>query len=256
VDCFESRKLMQVHADGELDVMDSAALESHLRGCAACAAASQAWQAQRGVIAGVLEQHRAPAALRARIEALTGLAGESRGAQRPRWRPWPVLWPALAGCALGVMLTAGGMLAWQARTQEGQAEASLINAHVRSLMAENHLTDVLSGDRHSVRPWFAGRLDFSPPVPDLSLNGYALVGGRVDHVAGRPAAALVYRARKHVINVFVARGHGGGEAAPVRRGKDGFAMVRWSRDGLDYVAVSDMNVTELAEFAALLAQAS
>ena len=257
MDCFESRKLIPLYEDGELDALQSAALDSHLLGCATCAAAVRAWRAGRADVVAAMQRHGAPAALVARVEAIAeaGAPAAAPFAARRGWRAPSFWWPAAAGFALGLLLATGGMFAWQMRSNDGPAVQAAVTAHVRSLLAENHLTDVESTDRHTVRPWFAGRLDFSPPVVDLAINGYPLIGGRLDYVDNRPAAALVYRARKHVINVFIARRAAVGEVAPASLTRDGFGVVRWARDGFDYVAVSDLNVAELGEFAALLVRA-
>jgi anti-sigma factor RsiW len=259
VDCFETRKRIPLYDDDELDVERAMELQSHLSGCPACAAAAAAWRGERASLAALMERHVAPGALRRRMEALTAGASGSTVAPLPRrpvrWNAGPALALGLAGFAMGVMLTLAGVLVWQAKTPDAVLLDAAVSAHVRSLMAENHLTDVVSTDRHVVKPWFAGKLDFSPPVPDLAPHGFELVGGRLERLAGGPAAALVYRIRRRTINVFIARG-AEVDVAPVRGVKDGFNVVRFSREGMRFMVVSDLNGAELAEFAALLAKAS
>jgi anti-sigma factor RsiW len=124
-------------------------------------------------------------------------------------------------------------------------------SHVRSLM-EQHLLDVESSDRHSVKPWFLGKLTFAPPVPDLAEQGFPLLGGRLDYLDDRVVAALVYRWRQHVINLFVWPSAAGADAA-VRPGEwRGYHLVHWSAGGLTFWAVSDLNAPELHEFARLV----
>ena len=127
----------------------------------------------------------------------------------------------------------------------------VVSAHIRSLMP-GHLTDVPSSENHTVRPWFAGKLDFSPPVVDLGAEGYALAGGRLDYSAGRPVAALVYRKGAHVINLFVwpsASAHDAAERAEVR---EGYNLLSWTSSDTSFWAVSDANAAELREFASLV----
>jgi len=123
-------------------------------------------------------------------------------------------------------------------------ERQFVASHVRSLLAD-HLTDVASADRHSVKPWFAGKLDFAPPVIDLARDGFPLVGGRLDYIDGRVVAALVYRRQNHLINLFIAPGAG---TAPTSTVQDGYQVMRWSSRGLSYASVSDLDATSAGEF--------
>ena len=140
-------------------------------------------------------------------------------------------------------LAVGGPILWMAR---GGADRELLDGHLRSLAAA-HLVDVASSDRHTVKPWFQGKVPFSPPAPDLSPEGFPLLGGRLEVMRERRTAALVYKRREHVINVFV------GEALPPNRRAEqqGYHVNCWNARGLDYCAVSDLNSAELAEFTRL-----
>jgi anti-sigma factor RsiW len=263
LDCFETRKLLHLHVDTELDALKSAEVESHLQECASCGAAARELKGQLVVLAAGIETYRAPAALRMRIEAMAaGGAASADGVRTalPRtarwWAGWWGAWPAIGGFAVGALCALLAVFTWQQGWQGSAPYDAAVSAHVRSLMPTGHLIDVASSDRHTVKPWFAGKLDFSPPVPDLTLSGYPLLGGRVDYLADRPSAALVYRARQHTINVFVARGKMAGDVRPAARAQGGFNVVRWSDGGLDYWAVSDLSSNELADFAGLLKQGS
>ena len=160
---------------------------------------------------------------------------------------------AVAAAAALVVAAAAGLARFGGAP--GAVEASLddaVNAHVRSLMAD-HLFDVQSSDQHTVKPWFLGRLDFSPPVADLAAIGFPLVGGRLDYLGGRAVAALVYERRRHTINVFVFPAGGGDTGPPVQTVR-GFQVHRWSRNGMRFVAVSDLNDVELTAFVRALQQ--
>ncbi len=137
-----------------------------------------------------------------------------------------------------------------ARSDDRVAD-EVISGHVRALMA-NHLTDIASSDRHTVKPWFNGKIDFSPPVVDLAAQGFPLVGGRLDYVSNRAAAALVYRHDRHLINLFI-------WPAPVKEFSDakalernGYNIIYWATAGMEYWAVSDLNSTDLKNFSAIL----
>ena len=176
----------------------------------------------------------------------------SRRATRPktigsRWSRW-VQAVALfgAGAATAAVVTFGVLVA----PAHDPIIDELAASHVRSLMA-SHLDDVASSDRHTVRPWFAGKLDFSPPVHDFAAEGFPLTGGRLDYIAGRPVAALVYKPGRHVINLFVWPAKDGKPIEPRVVERRGFSLVQWSQGGMQAWAVSDMNPGELKGFAKL-----
>jgi anti-sigma factor RsiW len=160
-----------------------------------------------------------------------------------------VIWPAwnVAGLAASLALAVIGGYAWGRAQARGDALFSeAVTDHVRSLQA-SHLLDVVSTDQHTVKPWFIGKVDFSPPVADLADVGFPLVGGRLEHLGGRSAAALVFKRRQHAINLFIWPSDGDGVAS--RRGKqDGYNARAWSQGGLNFLAVSEIPAEELDQF--------
>ena len=154
----------------------------------------------------------------------------------PRWFLWAG-WP--------VALAASALLATALLHQRDQEADMVVAAHVRSMLA-NHLSDVVSSSHHTVKPWFAGKIDFSPPVPDLSPLGFELIGGRLDYLEHQPVAAIVYRKHGHVINVLVSRSGGGIGTLPQTARAGGYALRSWQQGGLDVAAVSDIDPLELA----------
>jgi anti-sigma factor RsiW len=199
------------------------------------------------VIARDATYHRAPEGLRDRL--LASLAEEARAQpHESQWWRWGGI---AASFAIACLLTWNGVLL-TARPGGERLAAEVTTAHIRSLMAEGHLNDVASSDRHTVKPWFQGKLDFAPSVVDLASSGYTLIGGRLDYLDGRPVAALTYRHRLHVINVFEWPATVSGERAPEAATRQGYSLVHWKRGGLEYWAVSDGAADDLMELAKLL----
>ena len=157
----------------------------------------------------------------------------------------------LRGFAMGSAVSAiaaTGLVAIILRSDdEARIQSEVVSAHLRSLQA-GHLTDVLSTDQHTVKPWFNGKLDVAPPVVDLTAQGFTLIGGRLDYVDTRPIGAIVYRRRSHVINLFVAQTASTERRAAKIETLQGFNIRHWSERGLNYWAVSDLAKDELAEF--------
>lgn len=257
-------KLLLLHGlvDGELDAANSLAIEAHLKSCQACSEELTRIETLRATLAGGRLRHRAPDSLRVGIEQRLDTAtseASSAASRRPAEAAPSRARPSGGAAAIGVnrRWASGGALLGIAASMAlifavpqlttTSMQDQLVASHVRSLLA-NHLVDVQTSDRHVVKPWFNGKIDFAPPVVDLVDRGYPLVGGRLDYIDGRVVAAIVYHRRLHSINLFV--WPTGGLTPPIgfTTRRDGYSIVRWTRDGLEFWAVSDIEPTELDQF--------
>jgi anti-sigma factor RsiW len=256
VQCAESLRV-QAYFDGEVDALNALDIERHTERCAECRALLDELQRIRERMRRELELPQAPAALRARLaraldaevtDTALRTTGTAPPAQRrqPLWRT-PAFW-AGAGGGLGAALAAALVVLFLSTVPSAALLDALASAHVRSLMA-GHLTDVVSTDRHTVKPWFAGRADVSPVVADFTAQGYRLLGGRADYLERQRAAVLVYQHGAHVINVFA---WPAGGRLPQRTTRAGYHLVLWRAGDLEYCAVSDAGWAELAELQRLL----
>jgi anti-sigma factor RsiW len=236
--CDEAEILLHALLDGELDAGHAREVEDHIAGCPRCAAQLSAYREMSKAVSSAELVYTAPPKLRRRIEAALPQA------RMPNRRA------VLRGFAFGSAVSAiaaTGLVAIVLRNDDEQRILSeVVSAHVRSLQA-GHLTDVLSTDQHTVKPWFNGRLDVAPPVIDLTAQGFTLIGGRLDYVDGHALGAVVYRRRSHVINLFVAQGANAEHRARTET-VQGFNIRRWSERGLNYWAVSDLSADELTDF--------
>jgi anti-sigma factor RsiW len=238
--CEEAEVLVHALVDGELDAGHAREVENHIASCPRCAALLRDYRAMSRAIADAGVRFTAPPALRRRIEAAL---------------PQPVIAPSrravLRGFALGSAVSAmaaTGLVAIVLRNDDMERiQSEVISAHLRSLQA-GHLTDVVSTDQHTVKPWFSGKLDVAPPVIDLTAQGFTLIGGRLDYIDARAIGAIVYKRRLHVINLFVAQTANTERHAAKITALQGFNIRRWSDRGLNYWAVSDLAADELAEF--------
>ena len=241
MNCDEAEILLHALLDGELDAGHSREVEAHLAGCPNCAAQLASFREMRSALAAADLRLAAPASLRQRIEAALP-APQPRPASRRA-----VLRGFAMGSAVSAIAATGIVALVIRRGDDERILSDVVSAHLRSLQA-GHLTDVLSSDQHTVKPWFNGRLDVSPPVIDLAAQGFTLIGGRLDYVDGRALAAIVYRRRIHVINLFVAQG-GGADNRPARSETvQGFNIRSWSDQGLNFWAISDLAADEMTEF--------
>jgi anti-sigma factor RsiW len=248
---------LSAYVDGELPPDRAMEVADHLSSCGDCASDYSAMLATVRTVRAEMTHHRAPVVLRARVRAsLREEAQEPvrRVATRPT-RTWRIPWNALAAALLLVVASSGiTMVATNRRASDAPLADAVLASHIRSLMPE-HLTDVRSNDQHNVKPWFNGRLDFSPTVPRLDDQGFPLLGGRVDYVGGRSVAVVVYGRRQHIINVFSWPASADGATATEPRSRNGYNLERWRQGGVEYWAVSDLNAGELRTFADLLRRA-
>ncbi len=241
--CTEIEPLIGASLDGELDAVGALRVEDHLATCPACSDFLRRLELLRDEIAA--------ADLDWGVEAdLRGIAAAIRRREPAlrRRAPWWRL--RFLGSAVAVLAVAMAFIFLRPALLAPSLERQIVDSHVRSLLAE-HLIDVPSSDRHTVKPWFQGKLKFSPNVPDLSDKGFVLAGGRLDVIDGKEAAALVYRRRNHIINVWITPGSAG-DRAVASSALNGFQVLHWQRNGMDYWAASDLNLAELREFAELI----
>ena len=250
MNCPEMQDRLHAYLDDELDAIRRPAFEEHLRGCPECSRELKSLQALRAGLRDDSFRRPAPAGLKERIRGAVfpAVAAPSR-------RPMASWLATAAALLIGVALGATGAYVFVPRNSEPGADlpGRLTAAHVRSLLPvdlSEHLYDVKSTDRHTVKPWFQGKVDFSLPVKDLKDQGYPLEGGRLDYPLDRAVASLVYSRNKHIINLFVWPAVGGdrGVEETARRG---FNLLHWTQDGLAFWAVSDLNSDDLREFARL-----
>jgi len=245
--CEEASVLLHALIDGELDAGHAREVETHVAGCARCAAEIAQYREMRQGMRSANLRLAAPQALRSRIEA----ALPSSSVLAPTPTPTPTRRSLLQGFALGTVLSAvaasGAVFVVMRTAQDDQVLGDVVSAHLRSLQAD-HLADVLSSDQHTVKPWFNGRLDVALPVPDLTAQGFTLLGGRLDYIDGQPVAAIVYKRRQHVINLFVAAAPNPNHSPARGEAIQGFNTQRWSDQGLRFIAISDLASDELREF--------
>lgn len=253
--CNDAALLLHAYLDDELDAAQSVAVARHMQTCAACTAtyAQHAQLHHALALARASLYHDAPAALRARWSAppMPATSVVPIAARRPRR---PLLALAMAAGFAGALLLATPVFIYTLQQRSAQPVAVVdeaISSHLRSLQPQ-HLMDVVSTDQHTVKPWFEGRLDFSPRVQDLTSSGFPLVGGRLDALGGHSVAALVYRRHLHVINLYQWPAGIASSAAPQTASRNGYTVIRWSADSMRYVAVSDISSGELQQFVRVL----
>ena len=233
--CAEATPLLELELDGELDARSVLEVRDHVARCPACARQASSLRA----LSEAAREHLT------RFEPPPGLERRLLRPLRPRRSP--LLWAAPALAAAAAVAVVVGLPRHDALLDEAVA------AHARSLQLD-HAIDVVSTDQHTVKPWFEGKVGFAVPVVrDYAAEGYTLAGGRLDYLEGRPAAAVVYRHGKHLINLFVVDASGARDAPPRRGDQRGFCCWRWTSGGLEYLLVADVSEPELGNFARRLA---
>jgi anti-sigma factor RsiW len=243
--CSRYRESLDARLDGELAPDVARDVDRHLATCEACAREYSHLVETSRLLSGSLMRYTAPDVLKARIR---GALTEHPSIRAPRrevsgwWRQVAAaLVVAVASSALTLAVVRGG-------PPKSPAD-ELLASHIRSLLP-GHLTDVVSTDQHAVKPWFNGRVDLSPTVPNLDSLGFPLVGGRADYVQGRVVPVVVYGRRQHMINVYAWPAPDAASSAPGDLTRNGYHFVTWRQGGLEYWAVSDLNLAELHRFVA------
>lgn len=245
MNCQTTQNLLDGFADGELDLLNYLEIEQHLKDCSSCSQIYKNQIALKSAFADNSLYFQAPANLKKRVQ--TSIGESNKRPPVKLFRQWRRLAAALSFAVVIAMI-----LVFFPRSDNDELLArEFVAGHIRSLMA-NHLSDVQSTDQHTVKPWFDGKLDFSPPVIDLGPQGFSLVGGRLDYIANRPVAALIYQRRQHYINLFVfpSRNNAGtGNKISVRQG---YNLIHWEKSGMTFWAISDLNLNELLAFTEFL----
>jgi anti-sigma factor RsiW len=239
-----SRELIEGYLDRELDLMLSSEVERHLADCHVCSGIYSELDKQRQAIRSLAPHYPAPQQLRLSIREALKNAPADRIAPSPvrEWRRGAIAASVLLAASVAWNLT----LLRSRRADQDALPQNLIASHVRSLIG-THLLDVASTDQHTVKPWFNGKIDFSPQVKDLGNRGFPLIGGRIEFAANRRVAALVYRRRQHVINLFTWP-LSSTDTGKSRFAQDGFNVVHWSDGMMTYWAISDLDAADLLEF--------
>ncbi len=250
MNCRDAEPLLHARLDDELDVAGAMDVDRHLSECRACAAQYAALQNLKREIAAAQPAHALPSHLER--ELAYRFISQGPWLARLRSRAWQSA-AALAGAA--ACIAALVILLPTMRTTNGTSAIAgeILDNHLRALQS-GHLFDVESSDRHTVKPWFQGKTDFSPPVPDLTNDGFTLAGGRFEVIHQEPAAAIVYKRRQHVISLYVSPSPGG-EAKPALQDLGGYHLLHWRHDNLSYWAVSDVASADLRDFSSLIDQA-
>lgn len=248
MDCVRASELLHGYLDDELDAMHVTDIEAHLKTCASCREQHQQALELRSLLQARAPRHAAPARLRSRIGA--SVRPRHRESRLLGW--FPAGWIQFGGSLAAAVLLSSVITYYSILPSRAERLTDeVVATHVRSLIT-NRLVDVESSDQHTVKPWFNGKLDFSPPVKDLTAEGFPLVGGRLDYVDERPVAALLYRHRQHWISVFIWPARSGEDAVARSVSRRGYEVTRWAADGLRFYMVSDIASPDREHLVALL----
>jgi anti-sigma factor RsiW len=247
--CDRAATVLHGYFDSELDPLGAAEFERHLEQCFDCLNALESMESLRSSMNIAQLYEKAPAPLRKKVLARFGSARPV--VIFPARTPWR--WLAVAAAILLVAYTGWRIIPVQrGGNYETVLAAEIVDAHLRSLQP-GHLTDVVSTDQHTVKPWFDGKLDFSPPVQDFTDQGFPLQGGRIDVVHGRSVAALVYARRKHFVNVFLWPTDEK-DAAPHSGSQQGYQWIAWRKGGMEFCAISDAAPSALEQLQRLFTE--
>jgi anti-sigma factor RsiW len=251
LDCQGTQQLIHGYADGELDLMKSVEIGQHLQECPACAQAYADLQVLRTSIKEGAPYFQVPPNLQKRIQS--SIRKETNAAVLRPVYPWRLL--AVAAALALVFITGWGLLrVLSSHSDPPFLARELLASHIRSQMLPAHQVDIESSNQHVVKPWFEGKLDFSPAVKDFTDQGFPLVGGRLDYLDNRQVAALVYKRRQHLINLFIWPSTPGSGVIPGSLTRQGYHLVHWTQSGMNYWAVSNLNESELQDFVHVVRQ--
>ena len=248
MNCQQVLPLTHAYSDAELDLVRTLELEQHLAICPGCSQAYENIQALKARLKSADLYYSASQRLKQQIRSASPDQSEQAAHAPFAWRDiLRYLVPVAATALIAFLL----IPSFHGASAENELAQEIVSSHVRSLMLD-HKTDVTSTDQHTVKPWFQGKLDFTPRVMDPAEQGFPLIGGRLDYVHGRPVAALVYQRHQHFINLFIWPAGSNSNVAEKSSARQGFNLIRWSGSGMTFWAVSDLNLSELGEFVELV----